>query len=124
MAVVYLKKKEAEMGRWVQLSKKHPDIADDNEVVNVMELGGAEGDQVVQGQHFFTTDDSGEARELAVFLRTAEPWKMTDAETLFRENLWKRVNDGYVHMRSFNFRLMKHVYVGRWDSHKSQFVTR
>jgi hypothetical protein len=110
------------MGRWVQLSKKHPSIADDNEVVNVMELGGQNGDQVVQGQHFFTTDDSGEAQELAVFLRTADAWEMTEAEKLFKENLWMRVNDGYIHMRSFNFHLMKHVYVGRWDREKGQFI--
>jgi hypothetical protein len=110
------------MGRWVQLFKKHPEITEDNEVVNVHELGGKEGDQVVQGQHFFTTEDSGEAQELAVFLHTAEAWKLPDAEKLFMENLWTRINDGYVHMRYFNFRLMKFVYLGRWDRETSQFV--
>jgi hypothetical protein len=110
------------MGRWVQMSKRHPDITEDNEVVNVQELGGVQGDQVVHGQHFFTTADSGEAQELAVFLRTESAFEMGEAEKLFRENIRTRLRDGYVHVRYFNFRLMKMVYIGQWDPAKEQFV--
>jgi hypothetical protein len=111
------------MGRWIQLSKLHPEITADNEVVNVHELGGKEGDQVVQGQHFFTADKSGEAQALAIFMRTESALKITEAERLFKENIWTRLRDGYVHVRYFNFRPMKHVYIGKWDAATNQFVS-
>jgi hypothetical protein len=110
------------MGRWVQLSKKHPDITDDNEVCNVQELGGPQGDQVVHGQHFYTDATSPEARELSVFIKTETPIQATEAERLFKENLTTRLRDGYVHVRYFNFRLGEFVYVGRWDEGSKQIV--
>jgi len=61
------------VGRWVQLSKRHPEITTDNEVVNVHELDGPQNAQIVQGQHFFTETGSPEAQELAVFLKTKSP---------------------------------------------------
>ncbi len=110
------------MGRWVQMSKRHPDITEDNEWINVHELGAKEGDQVVQGMHFLTTAESGEAQELAVFLRTESAVEMSEAEKLFRENIRTRLRDGYVHVRYFNFRLMKMVYIGQWDLATGRFI--
>lgn len=110
------------MGRWVQLSKRHPEITTDNEVVNVLELGGPQGAHVVQGQHFFTDSTSPEAQELAMFLRTESPLQASDAQQLFRENLNTRLRDGYVHVRYFNFRLMQMVYVGEWNPALQRFV--
>jgi hypothetical protein len=111
------------MGRWVQLSKKHPEITDDNEVCNVLELGGPQGDQIVQGQHFFTTATSAEAQALAIFIKTESAIELSEAEKLFRESIKTRLSDGYVHARYFNFRLNAHVYIGRWDSALQQFVS-
>ena len=111
------------MGRRVQLSKRHPEITTDNEAVNVLELGGPHGAQVVQGQHFFTDSTSPEAQELAVFLKTESPLEASEAQRLFRENLNTRLRDGYVHVRYFNFRLNKMVYVGKWNPDLQQFVS-
>ena len=109
------------MGRWVQLSKKHPDMTDDNEVCNVLELGGPQGNQIVQGQHFFA-NGTGEAQALAIFIKTESAIELSEAEKLFRENIKTRLSDGYIHARYFNFRLNAHVYIGRWDSELQQFV--
>jgi hypothetical protein len=110
------------MGRWVQLSKQHPEITTDNEAVNVLELGGPVGDQIVQGQHFFTNATLGEAQELAVFIKTDSALKESEAERLFRENIRTRLRDGYVHARYFDFRLNKMVYVGKWNPDLQEFV--
>jgi hypothetical protein len=110
------------MGRWVRLSKKHPKIVDDNEVVNINTLGGKTGDQVAQGQHYFQVANDGEAQALATFLRTDSAIKLDEAEELMRENIRTRLRDGYIHAQYFNFALMKLVYVGKWDESKQQFV--
>jgi hypothetical protein len=110
------------IGRWIQLSKRHPDITSDNEVVNVQELGPAEGGQIVHGQHFYTTVESGEAQELAVFIKTESALQANDAERLFCENLRTRLNDGYVRARYLNFRLGKFVYVGEWNPKLQKFT--
>jgi hypothetical protein len=112
------------MGRWVQLSKKHPTITDDNEVCNVLELGAQQGDQIVQGQHFYTNASSTEAQELAVFIKTESALEATEAERLFKENMMTRLRDGYVHIRYFNFRLNEMVYVGEWNPELQQFVNK
>ena len=109
------------MGRWVQLSKHHPDITDGNEVVNVHELGAKEGDQIVQGQHFYTKEESKEAQNLAIFLRTESAVRLNDAETMFLENIRTRLNDGYLHVRYFDFRVQGFVYVGKWDAKSQTF---
>jgi len=110
------------MGRWVQLSKKHPDIRDGNEVCNVLELGTQQGDQMVQGQHFYTDSTSSEALELATFIKTDSALEASEAERLFKENLMTRLRDGYVHARYFNFRLNRMVYVGMWDQESQRFI--
>src|SRR5260370_37497791 len=110
------------MGRWVQLSKKHPDITEGNEVCNVQELGGPQGDQVVHGQHFYTDATSPEARDLAVFIKTETLIQATDAERLFKENITTRLRDGYVHGRYFNFRLNKMVYACQWDPDSPKLI--
>jgi hypothetical protein len=109
------------MGRWVQVSKRPFDVADVNELVNVHELGAKEGNQIVQGQHFFTTETSGEAQSLAVFLRTESAVKLSEADKLFLENIQTRLNDGYLYVRYFNFRVKGFVYVGKWDPASEQF---
>jgi hypothetical protein len=110
------------MGKWVRLSKKHPEITDDNEVCNVHELGGPQGNQIVQGQHFYQAGGEPEAQELATFFRTESAIVLSEAERLFKENIATRLRDGYVHVQYLNFRLGRLVYVGRWDEGSKQFV--
>jgi hypothetical protein len=109
------------MGRWFRLSKQHPDITDDNEVVNVLELGGPQGNQVVQGDHFYQAGKV-DAHALATFIKTESALEHTEAEWLWLENIKTRLDDGYVHGQYMNFRLGKLVYVGKWNPALERFV--
>jgi hypothetical protein len=109
------------MGRWVRMSKRHPEIVMDNEACNVNELGQPQGNQIVQGQHFVQSSEP-EAHGLATFLRTDVAIELSEADRLLKENIETRLRDGYAHVQYLNFRLSRPVYVGRWDAESKQFI--
>ena len=101
------------MGNSIILTKQHPDVATtvgEAEAFQISLLGGASGPQRVQEEHGYWDEQAKKAQWRVYTLKIEEPLPFEAARKIYRAQIFRRILEGFVHSRSYNFRLGRFVY--------------
>lgn len=107
------------MGNTIILTKHHPsELADIEkaEAYQVSMLGAATGDQIVQEQHGWWNEAKQQPEFPATTLKTEKRLPLNEAKEMYYGQIANRVQEGFVHSRSYSFIENKFVYRDLSDS--------
>jgi hypothetical protein len=101
------------MGKTVILTKNHPselgNIAQ-AESFQISLLGGPGGEQRVKEDHGWWNERGQKAEWLAVTFAPDSPFPFDEANRIYHQQILSRVQQGFVHSRSYSFTEGKFVY--------------
>lgn len=101
------------MGNTIILTKNHPSELRDIEKAESFQislLGGPTGEQRVREEHGWWNERDQKAEWLAVTLAPDTPYPFQVARNLYFRQILNRVQEGFVHSRSYSFTEERFVY--------------
>ncbi len=101
------------MGNTIILTKSHPSELGDimkAEAYQISLLGGATGEQRVQEEHGWWNEKEQKAEWLQKTFQPETPFPFDEARRTYFDQIFSRVQQGFVHSRSYSFPEGKFVY--------------
>ncbi|MFZ3215517.1 MAG: hypothetical protein WA192_05590 [Candidatus Acidiferrales bacterium] len=101
------------MGNTTILTKNHPaelGTVAQAEAFQISLLGGPDGEQRLKEQHGWWNEAEQKAEWLVTTLEPETPYSFEEAQKVYYAQVLSRVQQGFVHSRSYSFKEGKFVY--------------